>query len=166
MKAKKQIVVDLYGISGYGSTKGVAKTDAKRQIARALSGSYAPTIIRFPAGYIGLIYRSAPYRAAHSWEYCYLSPEETMLTTSTCMQSGFDSLAEAERALRLHVAQLLIFVTDDNGMDILIDGASRLRHNEYVAWQKRYREYRAQGYTDTDCHRMACESRAFYPPAA
>lgn len=164
MKTKKRVVVDLYGVAGHGSTKTEAKADAERQIEKAFDGSYMPVVIRFPAGYIGLTYRSAPYCAAHGWEYCYLSPDETMLDAATVYtHSGFESRADAERALRRHVAQNLIFVTDDNGMDVLVDGADRLHHNEYVAWQLRYRDYKAQGYNDTDCHRMACESRAFCP---
>lgn len=166
MKTKKRVVVDLYGMAGYGSTKTEAKADAERQIEKVMDGSYMPAVLRFPAGYIGVISRSAPYRAAHEWEYSYLMPTDTALGQSSCTHSGYETRADAERALRSHIAQCLLWVTEDNGMDVLFDGADRLRHNEYIAWQKRYKEYKAQGYSDTDCHRMACESRAFCPQEA
>ena len=166
MKRNKRVYVNLYGMDGYGSTKTEAKHDAERQIEKALDGTYAPLVFRFPAGYIGIVSRTAPYLQAYNWEYCYMNPNETQLPAVPCTHGGYETKEAAERALRTHIAQNLIFVTEENGLDVLTNERDRQDHQEYVTWQLRYKEYRTQGYSDTDAHRLACESRAFCPTAA
>ena len=145
MKQHQTISVDLYGMTGYGPTKAEAKQDAKRRVTAAMDGSYTPCVFRFPAGYAVIVTRCHPRWHAQKWEYFYMGPgeDQSPATPSTC--SAYDTPAEAERALRRHVAQLLIWVIEDNGMSVLLDE----------------KELRAQGYSDTDAHRMACDGRAW-----
>ena len=166
MKRTKRVYVNVLGMDGYGSTKTEAKHDAERQIERALDGSYTPCVFRFPAGYIGIVSRTAPYLQAHSWEYCYLNSDETQLPAVPCTHDGYETKEATERALRLHIAKNLIFVTEENGLEVLVDETERHQHKAYIAWQLRYKEYRTQGYSDPDAYRLACESRAFCPTAA
>ena len=160
MKRDKRVYVNLYGMDGYGSTKTEAKQDAERQIEQALDGSYTPLVFRFPTGYIGIVSRTAPYRQAHSWEYCYLNPDETQLPAVPCVHEGYETRDAAERALRRHIAQNLIFITEENGLEVLTNETDTLNHQLYVAWRRYYKELRAQGYDDVSAHKMACESRA------
>ena len=170
MNRDKQVSINLYGMDGSGSTKAEAKHDAERQIEQALDGTYAPLVFRFPAGYIGIVSRTAPYRQAQSWEYCYLCPDETQLPAVPCTHEGYETRDAAERALRTHIAQNLIFVTEENGLEVLENEADRHDHQRYIAWQvyywPYYQELRAQGYSDADAHRLACDGRALCPPAA
>ena len=166
MKRDKRVYINVLGIDGYGATKAEARRDAERQIEKAMDGPYAPLVFRFPVGYIGIVSRTAPYRQAQQWEYCSLYPDETQLRAFTCTHGGYETRDAAERALRTHIAQNLLFVTEENGLEVLTDEGDKLRHKDYITWQLRYKAYRAQGYSDTDAHRLACESRAFCPTAA
>lgn len=159
MKAKKHVVIDLYGMEGYGSTKAEAKADAEQKLQRATDGFYSPRLYRFHSEYIGLVYRNL-----NGWHYTYLRPDNT--NADFYSVGPFQTPGETERKLRAHIAQNLIFVTDDNGSSVILDERDQLEHTEYVAWQLRYKEYRAQGYNESDCHRMAYESWAPCPPAA
>ena len=160
MKRDKRAYVNLYGMDGYGSTKAEAKQDAESKLIEAMEGDYAPHIFRFPAGYVGLVIRLP----IGGWQYTILGPEDTVRCGASC--SGIETAYAAERTLRLHIAQNLIFVTEDNGLEVLKNETDKANHKAYIAWQLRYKEYRAQGYSDTDAHRLACESRAFCPTAA
>ncbi len=160
MKQHQTISVDLYGMTGYGPTKAEAKQDAERRLAAAMDGSYTPRVFRFPAGYLGVITRE-PFSG---WEYTILGPQETVRRGAGC--SGLESADNAERALRQHIAQNLLFVTDEHGLEVLTNETDRHNHQLYIAWQDYYKELRAQGYGDVDAHRLACEGRAMCPPAA
>lgn len=159
MKTKKRVVVNLYGMDGYGATKADAKADAALKLTNATMGRYEPKMLRFPTGIVGLVYRDL-----YGWQYSILHEDRDEADCSNLVSCATRN--EAERKLRFHVAQNLIFEVDDNGLSVILDSADRLHHNEYVAWQKQYKEYKSQGYSDTGAYRMACESRAFCPPAA
>ena len=159
MKQRKMISVDLYGMAGYGSTKTEAKQDAERQLVAATEGYYEARMRRFPAGQVGLLYRDL-----HGWNYSILHADRS--ETNGYALGGYPSRQDAERALRRHIAQNLIFVTEENGLEVLANEADRKDHQMYVAWQGYYKELRTQGYSDVDAHRLACEGRALCPPAA
>ena len=161
MKQHKTISVDLYGMTGTGPTKAEAKQDAERRLTAAMTGLYTPQIFRFPAGYIGVIAREP----GSGWQYAILGPGDTTKRYGVSC-SGIESADNAERALRQHIAQNLLFVTDENGLEVLTNETDRHNHKLYIAWQEYYKELRAQGYSDTDAHRLACEGRAMCPPAA
>ena len=158
--------VDLYGMVGCGKTKAEAKRDAESQIVQALDGSYTPRIFRFPAGYIGIVARCNPRWYAQRWEYFYLRPgeEQSPASPSTC--SAFDTPDRAERALRNHVAQLLIGLTEDDGMSVLVEETDRRDHADYLGWQVHYKALRASGHSEQDAHQMARYGRAACSPAA
>ena len=160
MKQRKTISVDLYGMTGYGPTKTEAKQDAERHLESAMHGSYTPRMYRFPAGYMGVITREP----VGGWQYTILGPQDTARHGAGCL--GIETADQAERGLRRHIAQNLIFVTDDNGLKVLTHEADRRSHQEYIVWQEYYKELLAQGYSDTDAHRLACEGRGMCSPAA
>ena len=166
MKRTHEASIDLYGMAGVGKTKTDAKHDAARQIAQALDGSYTPRVFRFPAGYLGIVTRCNPRSYAQKWEYCYMRPEEEQLPASPCTCSAYDAPADAERALRRHMAQLLIGVTEDDGMSVLREETDRRNHADYIDWQKHYKELRAEGYDERAAHEMSCAGRAACSPAA
>jgi len=159
MRTKKQVTVDLYGALGVGHTQAEAKTDAARRIACAFRdghgfASYSPKMLRFPNGAVGLLYRDLA-----GWNYSVLWPGHDR-------QDGYsvglwvDTQREAERSLRRHMAQLHIFETDDDGMSLLLpdDEDGRKEHARYLKFQVAYRQYKAEGKSDHDCHRLACEA--------
>lgn len=160
MKTKKHVIVDLYGMEGVGLTKAEAKVDAEAKLTRAITGYGCPKMVRFPAGYVGLVYHNL-----YGFNYSLLSPGNDTRIGGTVIENH-PTRQDAERSMRRHVAQYLIFLTVDNGLSVILDEGDRREHAEYIAWQLRYQEYQAQGYNDTDGHHMACESRAFCPPAA
>lgn len=158
MKTKQQVAVDLYGMVGVGVTKAEAKADATRKLEQATEGRYEARMLRFPSGYIGLIYRDL-----YGWNYSIMQPDRNE-AAGYCL-GGYETRQEAERMLRIHIAQNLIYVAEDNGLSVILDERDQREHAEYIGWQLRYREYKAQGYSDSDCHHMACENRPFCPPA-
>ena len=158
-RAPRPHVTNLYGMTGVGRTSTDAKHDAERQIEQALDGSYTPSILRFPAGYVGIVTRCHPRQHPKRWEYFYMQPGEEQSSSSPYTCSAFDTPAEAERALRKHISQLLIGAIEDDGMSVLIEDADKRSHADYIDWQAHYRELRSQGYDDTAAHRMACYGR-------
>ena len=123
MKRTHEASIDLYGMAGVGKTKTDAKHDAEHQIEQALDGSYTPRIFLFPTGYIGIVARCHPCFHAQKWEYFYMRPGEEQSPASPYTCSAYDAPADAERALRRHMAQLLIGLTEDDGMSVLIEDA-------------------------------------------
>ena len=166
MKRTREASIDLYGMTGCGQTKTDAKHDAERQIEQALDGSYTPSILRFPAGYLGIVTRCNPRWYAQKWEYSYMRPDEEQLPANPPTCSAYDTPADAERALRRHIAQLLIGLTEDDGMSVLREETDRRSHADYIDWQKHYKELRAEGYDERAAHEISCAGRAACSPAA
>jgi hypothetical protein len=144
--------VDLYGMPGHGRNVAEAKAHAATRLCAAMDGTYAVRLFRFPTGIVGVVSRD-PFSG---WCYTVLKADQTHQLGATC--SGMASADVAERRLRYAVAQILVFVADDNGVSIIENDADRGDHAQYVAWQERYRAYRGLGYSDADAHRMASDN--------
>lgn len=105
------ITVDYCGVSGTGKNVTEAKKDATRRIEKALSGSYSPRMLT--AGpYAVLIYRDPD-----GWRSVFCHDEQGFresIIGGTC----YDSLRDAEKSVRHHLAALMadctkVFTAED-----------------------------------------------------
>lgn len=159
MKAQrtKTIDVDLYGALGSGSTKTDARTSAEAKIRTAFAddGMYCPEMHRFPRGEVATV-----YRILEGWTYAILWPTQTRQTFYG--QRLSPNKREARGAMLRHIAQ---DYWDDEptayGHDLLAatDDEGRKDQTRYRQFQRAYRHWKSLGFGDTECHRMACDSR-------
>ena len=140
----EKIGVTYYGVEGSGPTVAAAKQDAGRKIEAAMTGSYAPQIIRHRE-YIAFVWR-APY----GWSYKLLTGDELSGPVQGCTSSN-DDLPETLRLAERHLAQL---TGTTEGLQHLTD-TDRREAAAYEAWQTQYRAARADGQNDAEARKTA-----------
>jgi hypothetical protein len=156
MKTKKLVDVDLYGALGTGASKTEAKAQAEAKISTAFAdhGQYNPQMMRFPRGEVVTVYRTL-----EGWTYGFLCPDETRKVSygSGLYPSKRDAAIHALR----HIAQgYWDDEASDHGRDFLVatDDAGRREQTRYWQFQEAYRQLKAQGKTDAQCHYEACQA--------
>jgi hypothetical protein len=147
MTRTKTIEVTLYGITGFGSTRAEAKAAAEARITAALDGHDIPTMLRFPMAIVGLVYRDL-----WGWQYSIMTDQ---MQRGYVVHTNAQTAQEAERMLRRHVAQNLLFQVEDHGLSVMQDAQDRADHVRYVDWQECYRAAAKKGYDDADARRIA-----------
>ena len=142
-----KVHITYYGMDGEGRTITEAKNDAGAKIEKALHGYYTPRILRH-AGYMALVAREPfsgwGYRLIHA--ACTETEEPIYLNTSR------DDKEETVKTAFRHMAQL---AQTYQGIEKYLTDADRRHLDDYFAWQNRYADFKAQGYNDNDCHRLA-----------
>ena len=123
--------IEYYGMDGAGPTVTAAKADASRKIERALSGSYAPSILRL-GPWAALLYREA----RSGWIYALVAtPEEGLRDLSGCTMGDSECRADVERRARHHLAQLAQFDMGDEAALAFAHKDDRAELRRYFAWQ-------------------------------
>jgi hypothetical protein len=155
-RSRKPITISLHGATGTGATKAAAIAHAADRIATAFfdeTSSYAVTMIRFPNHSVGIIFRTL-----EGWAYNQLWGDQDHKTLYAI--GVYATPRDAERMLRRNVAQDLIWDTPDQGRTVLLPDDERglADHEYYLTFQQAYRRFAAEGKSDGDCHRLACEA--------
>ena len=71
--------------------------------------------------------------------------------------SGYSSADDAMRSAQIGVAQNS-WEHDTDDASFLADCPDTIRSkmSNWITFQRKYRAFKAEGYSDTDCHRLAC----------
>lgn len=151
--------VDVCGMQGVGLTRTAAKAHAMARIAQALDGSYAPTILHFPCQISAVIYRTPT-----AWNYILTSRDPAH--PGNCHDQGYVTESQANRACRIQAAQWLYGRTEDDGLGFLVTEEDRWRHERFIAFQRCYAFYKAQGLTDAQCRAECFQHEEEFLPTA
>jgi hypothetical protein len=148
------IRIDYYGVEGAGKTVKEAKLDAGRKIETMLKGDYVPEVIAF-RGFVALLWRE-PYGWFSKLLTDYHTHEIQTGRLNGCASHA--SRSQALAAIRMSLAQTA-WTPDITPLclDILLPE----QYSDFQAWarfQLKYRELKASGLTDIECHRQACEA--------
>ena len=131
------------GMDGQGATVKEAKLDATRKIERFIKDTESGPYFQETEGYVIAVYLSYA-----SWSYRILGP-----AFGHCECMGAPSKTEAIRRAKKHLAQTLSTV--DNVRTDLCDFEDQAELISYFKWQLRWKEFKAQGFNDNDCHKLA-----------
>jgi hypothetical protein len=144
--------VDLYGMNGYGMTVKEAKTDAIAKITRAMDGTYSPRIAVF-RGTMGILTRDLD-------GYRYRLIELGKLQDTLFVDAGGIAIMPGDRSssynsMLFHMAQNGWDGSEDESPLLVNVPDKQAELKSWIRWQKSYKSLRAQGYADTDAHRLA-----------
>lgn len=150
------VYVEHLGMAGNGPTRKAAMADAARRAEGALGGDYRPRLISF-RGDVALIYRT-PNSFGSQWRYEIIN-QSCLLSVDTAGRvlaglTSFDTLAEADRYARHHLAQNLW----DGGEEvspIIMDAKDQREFGGWARWQKCHREWTEIGASDEKAREMA-----------
>lgn len=130
-----------------------AKTALLESAAKALGGIHLPRWFRFGDRYAVI------YRIPSGWWYEVASPETPAYEDGVSLRVGsigpFDSVEEAERALRRHMAQLLMDPRRDYTAEEIVDPRDLESHRSYYRWQAGYAYAMDMGLPDEACRQVA-----------
>lgn len=135
-----KITIEHCGMAGTGRTITEAKQDAARKIGKALAGSYTPWLASVD-GETLLVFRDTA-----GWHYQVLAGgEEPRFCHGSCVEDG-KTFDEAREAGCFHLAQ-----GRDSIPDVLMRYLSPAKARQltaYHAWQRAYRQAKAEGLSD------------------
>lgn len=135
-----------------------AKEHAVWRIKHAFTEAhkYEPTMIRFPKGEIGLVYRTL-----EGWQTQILWANEKYKQFYNGRSSAGTAF-EALIALKRDMAQNSWNDEATRQGRTLVhehDTEGQREHERSMAFQEAYARAKAQGYSDSVCHAMACDQR-------
>ena len=138
-----KITLTYHGMDGEGPTVKEAKLDASRKIEKYLKDTEHGPHTFTTEGYVVLV-----YRMHNSWASRIFGP-----LLSGCECSGQSSKEEATRRAKYHLAQTISSI--DNVRTDLCHPDDKNELTRYFDWQRRWKEFKAQGFNDNDCHKLA-----------
>lgn len=151
--------ITYYGMDGEGRTVTEAKRDAGEKIEKALSGDYTPRIIS-GGHWAGLIWRSPV--GGFQYRMLDLSKPEDLSKSNYCSCSGYNTMADVEKAVQLHLAQKVFdwsLESVDVALSLVEDRHDKSFITSWITFQYCYKAWRDNGADDTTAHRNACENR-------
>lgn len=149
------IKVEHYGVEGTGRTLKEAKADAGRKIKAMLEGDYTPETITF-RGLVALIWRE-PWGGWYSKVISETGALDASRRLSGC--ASHSSRDEARASTRMQLAQMDWTAGDGLTVpEILIDEREAREFLSWARFQLAYQRFKADGLSEVDCHRQACEA--------
>lgn len=146
-----QVTITYHGIEATGRNVTEAKRNAGKRIAEMIAGDYAPVMLSH-RGQAILVYRTPEC----GWSSAIICDDAGLRDGRLSGSSLRDSRDEAIRSASRHLAQLTWMPEDGtNPPAFLTDRDSVSEFKNWAAFQIRYREARAMGMEDSDCHSYA-----------
>lgn len=124
-------------------TAAEAKEKCMALATESLAGSYTPGFVRH--GNVVCIWYCTP----DGWMYRITDNIEGRLD-SCCCPDRTETRESVERRARLHMA--MGYIGGEAGYDVIKHPEDIEKYKEDLAWQERYRQFKAQGMTDSDAH--------------
>lgn len=141
------ITVNYFGFDGSGKTVKEAKADAARKAQAFISDAeIGAKILKLDSAYAVIS------RACGGWQYQIIWPDGISGTVAVCMG---ESLKDAERRVRMHVAQVLCSIPDNPLNSLIVDKTDQAEYKRWFNWQCRYREAVSSGYSDDQARQIA-----------
>jgi len=140
----KTIKVEYCGMEGQGATVREAKQDAQRKAEQFIKDSENGPYVLQTDGHAIIVYRHF-----HAWAYRIIGPK-----FGNCESLCHYNKEHVIRRAKYHLAQALSSVGDVR-TDVC-DAKDQGELIDYFKWQQRYQDFKAKGFNDSECHRLAC----------
>jgi hypothetical protein len=141
-------------LTAEGSTAKEAKVNLETMIDWALQ--YRPLVLESRFGYVFAITANAT-----GFEYSMFEPAHGLQRGPTCCWGRDGSLDDVLQACRMHAAQNAWTFGVDDAAHIEASGLNESKKRElahWIAFQRAYREAKANGFTAGEAHEWACRA--------
>jgi hypothetical protein len=154
----KQITLQYCGMEGTGETVTKAKQDAARKIEAMLAADYTPKVVAYK-GNAFLIWREPTPYGHISIQSCRIMEKGEMvapLSRGSTTHGGARDVADVVSQYMLHLAQEAWDGQEEQSEFLRLRPDLQREFTSWCQWQKRYKEARDKGMSDTAAHYIAC----------